>query len=72
MPRAAEKPDPAPSDGRSMSSRSGPRRRPYLAGDALTLADFFVAPMLPFLVEKKGGGLSSLPTGRALAAWLER
>jgi len=46
--------------------------RPYLAGDALTLADLFVAPMLSFLVEKKGGAAKLLADRKRLAAWLQR
>jgi len=45
---------------------------PYLAGDTLTLADLFVAPMLLFLVEKKGGAAKLLVDRKPLAAWLER
>ncbi len=45
---------------------------PYLAGDALTLADLFVVPMLTFLVEKKGGTAKVLADRTRLAAWLER
>jgi glutathione S-transferase len=44
----------------------------YLVGDALTLADLFVAPMLAFLVEKKGGAAKVLADRKHLAAWLAR
>jgi glutathione S-transferase len=46
--------------------------RPYLAGEALTLADLFVAPMLSFLVEKKGGAAKLLADRTRVRAWLER
>jgi glutathione S-transferase len=46
--------------------------RSYLVGDTLTLADLFVAPMLAFLVEKRGGAAKVLADRQRLAAWLER
>ena len=47
------------------------QQRTYLAGDALTLADLFLAPIL-FWIEKTPEGQASLPKVPALTGWYDR
>jgi len=48
------------------------RGRSYLVGDALTLADLFVAPMLAFMFENGGAADDPLAGRSALRDWLDR
>jgi glutathione S-transferase len=47
------------------------RKSTYLAGDQLTLADLFLAPIL-FWLEKTPEGQAALPKYAALARWYQR
>ncbi len=65
-------PEAAGAQGRSLAVlEEALASRAYLAGDSLTLADLFVAPMLAFLVEKRGGAAKVLAGRPRLALWFE-